>query len=99
MAGWRRWVALGVLAWLATVPGRAARASADVRLGKDFIAGIIEKLPPAQFDRPDQLRGMVHGFQLLGIDARNRQLVVGCQIDGEFRAPVNGPITDRVARS
>jgi hypothetical protein len=99
MAGWRRWTALGALAWLTLVPGQAARASADVRLGKDFIAGIIEKLPPARFEKPGQYHGLVHNFQLIDIDARNRQLLVACKIDGEFRAPVNGPITDRVARS
>jgi hypothetical protein len=101
MAGWRRWTALGVLAWLAIgiAPGRAARAGADIRLDRDFIAGIIEKLPPVGFDRPDQYHGFVHHFQLIAIEARSRQLVVGCKIDGEFRAPVNGPISDRVARS
>lgn len=99
MAGWRRWIALCALAWVALSPAREALASADVRLGTDFIAGIIEKLPPVGFEKPGQYRGMVHEFQLLEIDARNRQLVVACKIEGEFHAPVNGPITDRVARS
>jgi hypothetical protein len=36
---------------------------------------------------------------LIAIEARSRQLLVACMIDGEFRAPVNGPISDRVARS
>jgi hypothetical protein len=99
MTGWRRWIALGVLAWLATAQGRTAQASADVRLSKEFIAGIIEKLPPVGFEKPGQFRGLVHHFELIGIDAQRRQFVVGCHIDGEFRAPVNGPIADRVARS
>ena len=99
MAGWRRWIALGSLAWAAMAQGQVARASADVRLGKDFIAGIIEKLPPVGFEKPGQYRGRVHAFQLIGIDASSRQLVVACRIDGEFHAPVNGPISDRVARS
>jgi hypothetical protein len=99
MAGWRRWIALGALIVLATAPGRAARASADVRLDRDFIAGIIEKLPPVAFEKPNQYRGYVHGFQLIAIEARSRELLVACKIDGEFRAPVNGPISDRVARS
>src|SRR5262249_57233026 len=51
------------------------------------------------FEKPGQYRGFVHGFRLLAIDARDRQLVVACKINGEFRAPVNGPITDRVARN
>jgi hypothetical protein len=99
MAGWRRWIALGSLAWAAMAQGQVARASADVRLGRDFIAGIIEKLPPVGFERPGQYRGLVYGFQLVAIEARTRQLLVACKIDGEFRAPVNGPISDRVARS
>src|SRR5262245_28267561 len=99
MAGWRRWIALGSLAWAAMAQGQVALASADVRLGRDFIAGIIEKLPPAGFEKPGQYRGRVHAFQLIGIDSSSRQLVVACKIDGEFHAPVNGPISDRVARS
>ena len=99
MAGWRRWIALGALAWLAIGAGQAARGSADVRLGADFIAGIIEKLPSVAFEKPGQYRGMVHYFHLIAIDARNRQLLVGCKIDGEFHAPVNGPLSDRMARS
>ena len=99
MAGWRRWIALGVWIAVAVTPARMARASADIRLDKDFIGGIIEKLPPVNFEKPGQYRGIVHGFQLIGIDARMRQLLVGCKIDGEFHAPVNGPITDRVVRS
>lgn len=98
MARWRRWIAHGVLAWVALAGAPSARASADLRLSRDFLAGIIEKLPAVRFEKPDQYRGYVHGFRLFEIDARNRELVVGCQIDGEFRAPVNGPITDRVAR-
>jgi hypothetical protein len=78
---------------------RAARAGADIRLDRNFIAGIIEKLPPVGFERPGQYRGLVYGFQLVAIEARTRQLLVACKIDGEFRAPVNGPISDRVARS
>jgi hypothetical protein len=99
MTGWRRWIVLGVLAWTAMAQGRAAQAGADIRLDRDFIAGIIEKLPPVGFEKPGQYRGLVHGFQLIAIEPRNRQLLVGCRIDGEFHAPVNGPISDRVARS
>jgi hypothetical protein len=99
MTGWRRWIVLGVLAWTAMVQARAARAGADIRLDRNFIAGIIEKLPPVGFERPGQYRGLVYGFQLVAIEARTRQLLVACKIDGEFRAPVNGPISDRVARS
>ncbi len=99
MSGSRAWMVLGVLVGASLVAGRAVEAAADVRFDKDFLAGIIEKLPPVAFQTPGQLRGMVHDFRLIAIEARARQLVVTCRIDGAFRAPVNGPITDRVARS
>lgn len=99
MAGWWRWIALGVLSWAAIGTSRTAFASADVRLGADFLGGIVEKLPPVAFEKPNQYRGTVHSFRLIGIDAPHRQILVNCRIDGAFRAPVNGPITDRIARS
>ncbi len=99
MAGWSRWAALGVLAWAVTAPPPTARASADIRLDRDFIAGIIEKLPPVAFEKEGQYRGFVHHFQLIAIEAKPRQLLVGCRIDGQFHAPVNGPLSDRLARS
>ena len=99
MSGWRAWIVVGVLGCVSLGQSREAGASADVRLDKDFLSGIIEKLPPAAFETPGQLRGKVHDFRLIAIEARTRQLLVGCRIDGEFRAPVNGPITDRIARS
>ena len=99
MSGWRSWFVLGILGWMSLWQGRAAQASADVRIDRDFLAWIIEKLPPVPFENPGQLRGKVHQFRLIAIEARSRQLLVTCRIDGEFRAPVNGPITDRIARS
>jgi hypothetical protein len=99
MSGWRTGIVLGVLGCASLVHVGAADASADLRLDKDFIAGIIEKLPAATFEQEGQVRGIVHAFRLLAIEARARQLLVACQIEGEFRAPVNGPITDRIARS
>jgi hypothetical protein len=91
---------LGVLGWAALLlPARAVEAAAEVRLDKDFLAGIVAKLPPCPFEKAGQYRGTVHAFRLIAIEARARQLLVACQIDGEFRAPVNGPISDRVARS
>jgi hypothetical protein len=99
MSGWRGLVVLGVLCGATLMPVGRAEASADLRLDKDFIAGIIEKFPAATFEQQGQIRGTVHGFRLLAIEPRTRQLVVACRIEGEFRAPVNGPITDRVARS
>jgi hypothetical protein len=99
MSGWRAWIVLVVVAGASLCQGRAVDASADVRIDKDFLGGIIEKLPPVPFETPGQLRGQVHGFRLIAIEARARQLLVSCRIDGEFRAPVNGPISDRIARS
>lgn len=99
MSGWRAWIVVGVMGCASLWPGRAAEASADVRIDKDFLAGIVAKLPPVAFETQGQLRGMVHDFRLIAIKAHTRQLLVTCRIDGEFRAPVNGPISDRIARS
>ncbi len=79
--------------------GPPARAGAEIKLDKDFLAGVIEKLPPAQFQKPDKYRGNVHSYRLVAIEPRARRFLIACQIEGEFHAPVNGPISDRVARS
>jgi hypothetical protein len=84
MSGWRGAVVLGVLGVGSLLHAGTAFASADLRLDTDFIAGIIEKLPAAMFEQEGQLRGTVHGFRLLGIEPRTRQLVVACQIEGKF---------------
>ena len=99
MSAWRAGIVLGILSWASLLHARAAEASADVRLDKDFIGGILEKLPAATFEQEGQVRGVVHDFRLIAIEARTRQLLVSCQIDGAFHAPVNGLITDRIARS
>jgi hypothetical protein len=84
---------------MALVHGQLGQAAAEVKLGKDFLEGVVGKLPPVPFQKADKYRGAVHSFRLAAIDARDRRILVACQIEGEFRAPVNGPITDRVARS
>ena len=76
-----------------------ARAGAEIKLDKDFLAGVIAKLPPAAFQKPDKYRGTIHSYRLVAIDPRARRFLIACQIEGEFHAPVNGPISDRVARS
>jgi hypothetical protein len=99
MAAWRPAIVLAVLGWATQSRPGTAEAAADVRLDKTFIGGIVEKLPPCAFEKAGQYRGFVHSFRLAAIEPRPRQLVVTCQIDGEFRAPVNGPVSDRVGRS
>ena len=48
--------------------GLRARAVTEVRLDKDFLAGIVEKLPPSPFEKKGQYRGTVHSYRLLAID-------------------------------
>jgi hypothetical protein len=99
MPGSRSWIVLGVLGWAFLACGPLAQAAADVRLDKQFLAGIVEKLPPCPFEKAGQYRGIVHSFRLVAIEPRSRQLVVTCQIDGAFRAPVAAAISDRLSRS
>jgi hypothetical protein len=95
----KRWVFLGVLGWSLLLHGRAGKGAAEVKLDKDFLAGVIEKLPPAPFEKAGQYRGMVHSYRLVAIDPRARVFLVGCQIEGAFHPPVAGPISERIGRS
>jgi hypothetical protein len=98
MTGWRRWTFVVVFGFAALLHGRA-QAGAEVKLGKDFLDGVVEKLPPCPFEKAGQIRGMVHSYRLVAIDARSRRLLVACQIEGEFHPPVTGPISERIGRS
>jgi hypothetical protein len=80
------------------MPGRL-EAAAEVKLGKDFLEGVIAKLPPCAFDKAGKYRGTVHSFRLIAIEPTSRRFVVVCQIQGEFHPPVSGPISERIGRS
>jgi hypothetical protein len=93
------------LSWLTAVslgfvgPTAAARAaSAEVKFDKDYLAGLVEKLPPLPFDKADQSRGTVHGYRLVAIDPQSRRFLVVCQVDGEFRPSMAGPLARRASR-
>jgi hypothetical protein len=99
MPRWERWIFLGVIGWALLLQGRPGECAAEVKLGKDFLAGVVEKLPPAPFEKAGKYRGMVHSYRLLAIDPRARVFLAACQIEGEFHPPVTGPISERVGRS
>ncbi len=71
---------------LAALPS-AARAGAEVKLDRDFIAGLVEKLPPAPFKKDNQYHGEAKGFRLIGIDPNSRRMPVQClrEIVGAYR--------------
>ena len=71
----------------------------EVRLDKDFLAGIVEKLPPSPFEKKGQYRGTVHSYRLLAIDPKRRRFLAACQVEGEFRAACSGPVSERISRS
>jgi hypothetical protein len=73
-----------VLGWLPSL----ALAEAVVTLVRDFLAGVVEKLPPAPFDKEGQYRGAAGKVRLAGIDPAGRRLLVACEVAGEFRAPM-----------
>ena len=98
MTGWRRWIFLGVFGCASLVHGRL-EAAAEVKLGKDFLDGVIEKLPPCPFEKAGKYRGTVHSYRLVAIEPRSRQFLVVCQIEGEFHPPVTGPLSERIGRS
>jgi hypothetical protein len=98
MPHWARLIVAGIFGWAVLAHGQTARAAAEVRLGKDFLDGIIEKLPPVSFEKDGKYRGTVHSYRLVAIDPRIRRLLVSCQIEGAFHPPVAGPISERVGR-
>lgn len=98
MTGWRRSIFLGVFGCASLLQGRL-EAGAEVKLGKDFLDGVVAKLPPCPFEKAGKYRGTVHSYRFVAIDPRSRQLLVACQIEGEFHPPVTGPLSERVGRS
>lgn len=93
---WTFWAVFGCACFLAS---QHAPAAAVVRFDKEFLAGVIEKLPTCPFEKAGQYRGAVHSYRLVAIDPRHRQFLVSCQIEGDFHPPVTGPISERVGRS
>jgi hypothetical protein len=89
---------VGALAFASLLHGRL-EAAAEVKLGKDFLGGVIEKLPPCPFDKAGKYRGTVHSYRLVAIEPSSRQFLVICQIEGRFHPPVTGPISERIGRS
>jgi hypothetical protein len=63
----------------------SARAGAEVKLDRDFITGLVEKLPPAPFKKDNQYHGEAKAFRLIGIDPNSRRLHVRCEITGVYR--------------
>jgi hypothetical protein len=98
-AVFRRCILWGTLGWASLLWSQAAPAAAELRFDKEFLAGVIEKLPPCPFEKSGKYRGVVHTYRLVAIDARHRQFLASCQIEGEFRPPVAGPISERIGRS
>ncbi len=88
-----------MLGWALLAPARSGDAAAEVKLGKDFLDGVVAKLPPCKFDKTDQYHGSVHSYRLVAIDRRARSVLISCQVEGEFHPPVTGPISERVGRS
>lgn len=82
-----------VLAWA------PARAATEIKLEKHYLAGVVEKLPPNRFDQEGKYRGSVHSYRLVGIDPRLRKLLAAFTVEGEYRPPAAGPISENAMRS
>jgi hypothetical protein len=78
------WLASCVLVLSLLGPPPAAGAAAEVKVDREFLAGIIEKLPPFPFDKADRYHGDAKNFRLEEIDGRHREFRVMCQLEGEY---------------
>ncbi len=72
-------------------------ASAEVKVDKDFLAAVVEKLPPRPFHKDGLHRGTVRDFRLVAIDAKTRSFLLSCRVDGEYRPVLTRPFTERTA--
>jgi len=72
---------------LLLVPSRAW-AAAEVKLDRDYLAGLVEKAPSVPFQKEGRYRGTLQSFRFLGIDAKSRRFLLACQVAGEFRPPL-----------
>jgi hypothetical protein len=86
-------IAVAMLATLRSRPVYAA--AAEVKLDKEYLAGLVEKLPPLPFQNPGKVRGTAYGYRLAAIDPNGRRFVVGCLVEGEYRPPISGPLARR----
>ena len=65
-----------------------ANAGAEVKLDREFLAGLVEKLPPTPFKKDGQYHGSARSYRLVAIDPKARRFVVACEVTGEFRPPM-----------
>ncbi|MBX6311915.1 MAG: hypothetical protein IRY99_03195 [Isosphaeraceae bacterium] len=70
-----------------------------MRLDREFLAGLVEQLPPCPLQAPGRYRGRAHSFRLLGIDPKTRRFLVAYQVEGEFRPPIASPLSGLVRPS
>ena len=73
---------------VALAAARAVEAGAEVRLDRDFLAGVVEQLPAAPFKKAGQYHGEARAFRLVQIDPKKRQLIAACAVVGAYRPPV-----------
>jgi hypothetical protein len=87
-----RTAALALIAAVFGTSWTPARGGAEVTLDREFLAGLVEKAPPAPFQTAGQYRGSARNFRLAAIDPAGRRLVVAFEVAGEFRAPIAGAL-------
>jgi len=76
-----------------------AKAAAEVKFDRDFLAGVVAKVPPVPFQKEGRYRGTLEAFRLLGIDPRTRRFLIVFQAAGEFHSPLPKPLASAGARN
>ena len=79
------------VAIVAALTGRACAASAEVKLDSEYLAGLIEKLPPLPFENAGQVARDGSTATAWSRSTRGRGgSWSACMVDGEYRPPISG---------
>ena len=79
---------ISIIILLAALISTRAEAAAEIKFDRDFLSGVVAKIPTTPFQEEGKIRGEIEAFRLAGIDPKTRQFLIAFQVVGEFRSPV-----------
>jgi hypothetical protein len=75
---------VGGVLLLVFIASPAWSAPSEIKLDRGFLDSILGKLPVCPFEKAGQYRGTASAFKLIAIEPKTRQIVVSCEVGGEF---------------